>query len=239
MTAHSVLLDQFVLMMSADPPVPTLISVPHDGALQRHLRIPLSERTNGTTGRDTHVWDIVRDILDDASASVVRGLLPRTLVDYNRDPTEAFDHDAVSAPYLAYHRYIDACIGLMKEHLPTEKLLLLDMHGFVGQPSYAPPNGYDIIMGTGNRTTIPHGDVDRQFARFLQARGYTVFLPENEPVQPEGDRMNGGYIVRHHAATHRINCIQVEIAPRFRDRDMTDIGKRLARDIARFLQGRL
>lgn len=235
MDAQRLALDSFTFVATARPPSPIILTVPHDGIRGEHLCLPFPERTNGVTVRDGAVWNIVSDIAATTPMNVIRGLLPRTLVDYNRAAAEAYEHEAIRAPYDAYHDQIDCLIRSLKTPFPVERILLLDMHGFGAQPPYAPVGGYDVILGTGNRTTVAHGDADRRLATFLRDRGYSVFLPEREPVRIGGDYLAGQHTVRSYSAAHGINCIQVEMARRFRERGAERIGQALARDIAVFL----
>jgi N-formylglutamate amidohydrolase len=184
------------------------------------------------------VWPIVRDVLSVYEANVVRGLMPRKFVDYNRPEWEAFELQQFRSTHEAYHGRIFRELRQMQLHHGLDAFLLLDIHGFGVQPPYAPREGYDLILGTGNRTTIAHGDVDQELAHFLEACGYNVFLPSHEIEHPPHERMNGGFTVRSFAREFKVNAIQLEIAPRFRKRDSAMLGTKLSQDLGEFLSER-
>lgn len=229
-----VIIDTFVYAFLTESPV--LLTVPHDGMAARNFKSFLPHRNNDITLHDWATWSIVSDMLDACDANVVRGMLPRTIVDYNRSPAEAFEHTQASDSYSAYHALIGRALSSMRQTHPEDRILLLDVHGFVKQPVYAPEGGYDIILGTGNRSTIAHGEPDRELSDFLIKLGYQVFLPSASPVRPEGDVLNGRYTVRHWSRKLRVNCIQLEIARQFRERDAKELGQKLAIDLATFIR---
>jgi hypothetical protein len=116
------------------------------------------------------------------------------------------------------------------------------MHGFSKQPEFVYNSGggeyrpFDIILGTANRTTINHGDIDRQLFRFMEMKSYTVFLPTEKPIFPDGDPYSAGHFTRLYAKRYGINTIQVEIAACFRmGENSKDAGEKLAADISEFL----
>lgn len=62
-----------------------VLSIPHDGAGRYEFDGIFSPREKGVTVRDMNIWPIGREIFAQTSTvSLVRGMLPRTLVDYNR-----------------------------------------------------------------------------------------------------------------------------------------------------------
>src|SRR5262245_39176146 len=74
----------------------TLISVPHDG-LPSHAFSGLFEpRKLGSKLRDMNVWAVAKDILTQARINAVRGLMPRTFVDYNRSWPEGINYYPLS-----------------------------------------------------------------------------------------------------------------------------------------------
>jgi N-formylglutamate amidohydrolase len=208
-----------------------------------------AERKIGYRGRDMHVWPIAKDIVQTYHASTIRGLLPRAFVDYNRswpDPINyypktqkevhtALDDVRLSRFYRYYHESISGMLGKSIDQFGKENVLLIDLHGFAKQPPYAPSQGYDLILGTGNRITIPHGDVDVQFAQYMCEIGYTVFLPQELSIGSEEDYYSADFTTRYHSETLNINVLQIEIASRFRKMESFEVGRKLAIDIAGFL----
>ena len=150
----------------------------------------------------------------------------------------AFDDPRLARVYGIYHEQI---LYLLRRSISAhgeKAVVLIDMHGFGKQPAFAPQGGYDLILGTANRSTIHHGDLDKEFARFMENRGYSVFLPSEQSVTANGDPYSAGHITRLYAAMFGINAIQIEIAAAFRERNMQDKGIRLSSDMAEFLAKR-
>lgn len=226
-----------------------IFSVPHDGLAHTSLSGFFEPRAIGYKGRDVNVWPIVKDILQMTHASAVFGLMPRALVDYNRSWPQpinyypftqkevhtALDDTRLAPVYYYYHEAITALIQKAIEQHGLQKVLLIDMHGFKKQPPYAPQNGFDLILGTGNRISIPHGTIDQDFASFMTDRGYKVFLPQAQSIGPQEDFYSADFTTRHHSEKHNINVLQIEIASRFRSKEGIDAGKKLSRDIAEFI----
>ncbi len=248
---YTFLMGDGLIVVEAKTPSPVLISVPHDGLPTQTFSGFFEPRTIGHKGRDQNVWPVAKDVLLSANANAVRGLMPRAFIDYNRAWPEginyypltqkevhtALDDNRLSSAYAAYHASIDRMIANSISCFGKQRSLLIDLHGFKKQPPYAPPQGFDLILGTGNRASIPHGDVDRRFAQFMRERGYVVFLPEMSGVGEEEDYYSADFTTRHHSEKHGINVIQVEIAFRFRERGAQSLGKTLSVDIATFLNG--
>lgn len=227
---------------------PVILTVPHDGEPFQNFKL-LETRKTGYRGRDRCVWAVTQDILEATQASAVRGLMPRSLIDYNRAWPEginyypnsqkgvhtALDDEILVPMYRNYHDEIDRLICRSLIEFGAEKTLVMDLHGFTNQPPYAPDGGYDLILGTGNRISIPHGYVDEDFANHMTSKGYKVFLPTSLSLGPEEDWYSADFTTRHHSEKHGINVIQVEIASRFREKGARAIGQRLSRDIADFI----
>jgi len=233
-------------------PSKVVMSIPHDGLETNDLAGLFRARSRGWKGRDKHSWPVAKDILCRAAEqkmliSAIRFLMPRAFVDANREePTAenidpdtlgqtAFDDSRLAGVYRRYHGEIERLVQTAIHTHGKDKILLLDMHGFGKQPTFAPPQGYDLILGTANRTTIHHGEVDRRFASCMEERGYRVFLPGEMPVTPNGDPYSAGHTTRLYARTFGINAMQIEISPAFRSRDSQEKGEKLAQDIADFL----
>jgi N-formylglutamate amidohydrolase len=178
--------------------------------------------------------------------------MPRKYLDYNRswpDPVNyypkvnssastAFEEEKLATAYLRYHEMVESLLKVGADSFGNEQTLLLDLHGFSNQPEYAPqPDGYDLILGTGNRGSILYGDVDIVMGEYLTERGYSVFVPGVEPLKgQQEDCFVGDFTTRYHSRNSEVNAIQVEIANRFRNGDDAKIlGAKLARDLSDFV----
>lgn len=232
-------------------PSKVVISVPHDGLIKEDFARLFIPRTYGWKGRDKYVWPIVNDILVHATqlkrpVDAVRFLMSRAFIDANReikgddnvDPDTAgqiaFDDPKLARVYGHYHEQITYLLRRSISTHGEEQMLFIDMHGFGKQPTFAPRGGYDLILGTANRTTVPFGEVDKEFAAFMEAKGYTVFLPTETPVSPNGDPYSAGHITRLYAKKFGINALQIEIDAKFRQLENKDLGQKLAADMAEF-----
>jgi N-formylglutamate amidohydrolase len=223
---------------------PIVITVPHDRGFHPNDLIGfLKPRERGATIWDMHVWPIVKDILLQVRINAVRGLFPRHFVDYNRPPKAidhypfsqgemetAFDDESLRYIYDSYHRAIASLLTETIRIYGRKKCLLMDFHGFANQPSYGE---YDLILGTGNRTTV-RSNVDQLFADFFSKRDYHVFLPTRETKELQEDIYNGGFTVRHYAKIFTINAIQIEIAKKFRTHEGGGVGQKLSIDLSEF-----
>ena len=225
---------------------PVVISVPHDrGFHPSDLLGIFEEREGGVKGRDSYSWSIIRDILPMTKVNAVRALFPRHFIDYNR-PSEAVDFympfqkeeemafDDVRLEYI-YNHYHQTIARLLKRAIQVygqDKCLLIDFHGFIKQPSYGE---YDLILGTGNRTTV-NSDVDKALAGFLSAQGYKVFLPAEKTVAQGEDLYDAHFITRYYAKTFGVDAIQIETAKKFRVFEGGEIGKKLSADLAEFFR---
>jgi N-formylglutamate amidohydrolase len=207
----------------------------------------ISERYRG---RDMNVWPIAKDIIQTYHANAIRGLLPRAFVDYNRSWPEpinyypktqkevhtALDDERLSHLYIYYHDSISRILKGSINQFGKENVLLIDLHGFSKQPPYSPSVGFDLIIGTGNRATVPHGDIDIRFAQYMSKLGYSVFLPKELSLGLEEDYYSADFTTRHHSESLNINVLQIEIASKFRKKEGECIGKKLSADIAEFLR---
>lgn len=241
----------FCLTITHKNPPRVIIAIPHDGLITNDFGGMFQVRKNGIKGRDAHVWPIANDIVQNSlelgvSISAVRFLMPRAYIDANRELPHDTNLDpdtqgqtALDDPQLTdvYNHYHGELCNLVEQAIKmhgAEKILFLDLHGFARQPKLAPPEGYDLILGTANRTTIHHGEVDRQFALFMEERAYNVFLPKEKPSFPTGDPYNAGHTTRWYAKHYKINAIQIETFSHFRQRNDGERGKKLATNIAQF-----
>ena len=244
--------DNFTVTLENNTPSNVVISVPHDGLPKEDFSGLFTPRKRGWKGRDKYVWPIVNDIFTQtlsvgAPIDAVRFLMSRAFIDANRevrgeenmDPDllgqTAFDDPGLARVYWYYHEQIDYLLSRSVCAHGKEKILFIDMHGFGKQPVFAPEGGYDLILGTANRTTIAHREVDREFAQFMIVRGYRVFLPTETPVSATGDPYSAGHITRLYGKKHAVNAMQIEISSDFRQREATSRGKKLSADMADFL----
>lgn len=236
----------FVQTLTPSTPSPIILSVPHDGLRKEDFEGIYAPRKIGHHIRDVSTWLVAKDILLHHPCSAVRGLMPRKFIDYNRSWPEAINyypltqsevHTAIDDPrlekyYRNYHAQIDERVADGSRFFEKDKILLLDIHGFSKQPPYAPPGGFDLIFGTGNRQTILHNNADIALYDEMRARGYNIFLPKAVSVGPLEDHYSTDYTTRHHSQHHQINAIQIEIAIRFRTKDSAEAGRKLSTDIA-------
>lgn len=245
----------FSLVLSHQEPARVIVAVPHDGLIKNDLAGLFKIRENGWRGRDAYAWPIANDVVQKSLAlgvrvDAVRLLMPRAYVDGNREmPTEsnldpdtrgqtALDDPLLASVYRTYHGEISRLIERSIAAYGVENLLFIDLHGFGLQPKIAPARGYDLILGTANRATIHHGEADRELARFMEGRGYSVFLPAEQPVTPRGDPFSAGHTTRWYAKRYGVNAIQIETFSIFRRRESQSRGEKLASDLSEFFSQR-
>lgn len=213
---------------------PVIITVPHDGDFfSSDISGLFQPRDNGIKMKDCFVWPIAKDVLLNVGVNAVRGLFPRSFIDYNRSPNIAFTDGSLKNIYDSYHQAISDLIKCSMVKYGREKCLLIDLHGFTAQPSYGE---YDLIFGTDNTATVKNLCVDRLLANFLTDRNYKVFLPLEKPIGLLPDKYNAGFTVRHYAEKFGIDSIQIEIARRFRTVEGAEDGRRLSADLAEFFR---
>jgi N-formylglutamate amidohydrolase len=235
-------------IFEAKQPSPFGATVPHDpGISSADLIGVFEERKIGHKGRDKYVWPTVNGILHHSkTGSAFRGMLHRSVVDYNRSPvginyyplTQTEVHTAYDDPRCApfydfYHGQVAKKIKELIKIFGAENILFCDFHGFSRQPPHGP---YDIILGTGNRKTIKT-DVDVEFAEHLSQKGYSVFLPRETTVGREEDWYAADFTTRHYAERYGINFIQVEIFSDLRQYANRHLGEQLSMHIADFVSG--
>lgn len=251
---YDVSMEEFCLVFECARQTSVVISVPHDTLPGPDFDGLFVSRGKG--GVDKHVWPIVKDIMLKTDVHVVRGLMPRRFVEYNighplnenyyplsqKAERKSLVDERLASQHQFFHEEIKRLLKKAVKANGQAQCLLIDMHGFGQQPVYAPPYGYDLIFGTANRTTIRHGrgltgreGIDRLLAKRLKTLDYQVFLPKCRPVRPIEDDFSGGYTVRHHSEASEINAIQIEIAKRFRTSDGLESGRKLADDLAGFI----
>ena len=229
-----------------------VLSVWHDGAWRFEYEWIFKDRWDSvTTVRDLNTWPIWRDIfLKVGFTALIRWLLPRTIIDYNRSmdgrayqyyqsKSEKCEPALVDPKVDKYYQLFHQSITdeLLRAKQGFQKPLLLDIHGFSQQPDYAPPEGYDIILWTGNRRSImPWSTIDRKLADFLYKSWYRVFLPEALPIRSGSDDIfDAGHITRYHSKHSEVSAIQIEISRKFRDPTHPEPTRKLVADISNFL----
>lgn len=242
--------EHFTMVIERNTAPRVIITVPHDGLLQNDLSGLMQWRSKGYCGRDRYVWPIAKDVVIhsvDVPIAAVRLLMSRAFVDGNRawpvmgigngheDGHTAFDDPYIASVYEGYHASIRRLVEESVRAYGIEKCLLIDLHGFSRQPTFAPSGGYDLILGTANKTTIHYGTTDERLAQFFVERNYNVFLPQAKP-HPDGDPYSAGYTTRIYSLLYGINTIQIETAPWFRSKDGQGRGEVLAVHLAQFIQ---
>lgn len=256
----------FTVVLSHAQPSRVIISVPHDCLATNDFMNLFQSREGGAIVRDLHVWPIVNDIVyhclqSGVTVDALRFLMSRAYVDVNRERSgeenfcqdtlgsTGFDDPNLAIVYDQYHDALERLIDRSVHEYGAENILLLDMHGFSKQPPFIHDGGgvdsyssFDLILGTASRTSINHGDIDRQFASFMAKKNYAVFLPEEKPILAGGDPYSAGHITRLYAKKYGINAMQIEISSAFRRvdirKDARERGIKLAKDIAEFLSAR-
>jgi N-formylglutamate amidohydrolase len=237
---HICFFDASTIRFQSKGVAPVIITVPHDPISRiSDWQGFLQTREKGVImGLEEYLWPIIRDIiLQTSKVSVVRGTLPRRLIDYNRSYHDvngpALRDQQLQHFYSNYHGIIEVFIERAMKAYGSNRCLLLDMHGFKKQPFER--INYDIILGTDHRKTIRSGmDVDKQLAFFLRRRGYSVYLPIEENVC--GEKYTGAFTVTHYAEKYMINAIQIEIAKKFRTKMGLKLGMKLSKDLADFIE---
>jgi len=211
---------------SMAPPPRVFITVQHDG-LSRHVFEGLYENRKSGTEPDSRTLLLAMRLFRAASphVGVIYSLFPRSVLETNVPPDEAYRDPALKPLYDSYHQEVEGYLAAAVRAHGT--CALLDLHGFSsdGQPSYAPPGGYDVILGTGNRSTIPHheagteatDDLDYRIRDALTEAGLAVFCPEWEPILERRWREEAGKYVQsgHEAIPNDMVGEDEESDPRF------------------------
>lgn len=242
----SLISSNFSVVLSYRQPSRVIISVPHDTLVAGDFYQVFKPRQTGVTVRDLYVWPIANEVVHlshglGVSVDAIRFLMSRVYVDVNRALTKelnldpdaqdqtALDDQSLVPVYEHYHNELAKLVERSIDKFGSENILLIDLHGFGKEL------GYDLILGTANRSTIPHGNPDINLAEFVENKGYSVFLPGIKPISPEGDPFDAGQTTRWYAKHYGINVIQVEIFSSFRKKGSEEKGKRLAVDLSEFL----
>ncbi len=254
---HRVINENFTEIWQAKKPSRIVITIPHDGIPNYKWPDKKRDRRKGVIGGDPLVWLIAKDILFGSGrlkireyVSVVKGNIPRGVVDLNRRwprPQSyykgqraqlALENPRYAVVYRQYHGSIKRLLSESIESYDREGCLLVDLHGFSKQPDYAPKNGYDLILGTGNRTSIYYGDIDLTMGEYLQSKGYQVFIPGDKSASHQKEDLYAAeFTTRYYAEKFKINAVQIETAHEFRDKKLgIKIGPQLSRDLTSFFE---
>lgn len=246
----------FVVTYKNNIPPRCIIATPHDGIRKDYFDGMFVERAKGEDGkRATHVRDLytgnmTRDIVlssykNGFNIDMVQFQMHRSYIDANRplsaeddlDPKNsqtALDDVVLKSVYNEYYNTIDYLIQRSVDYHGKENILFIDFHGFDKQPHYAPVGGYDLILGTANKATVTHGNIDERFAEKLTENGYHVFLPDKTTIIPDQeDYYDAGQTTRYAARHFDINAIQIETHSRFRGAGKVDEGVKLANNLAK------
>lgn len=113
--------------------------------------------------------------------------------------------------------------------------MVLDMHCFMRNRRVNQVTDFDLIFGTDYRQTVLYEEPDRELGLYLQKSGYSVFVPEKKDSLPGGDPFRSGFISKYLSWKHEVNTLQIEIERRFRSKDSTNEGVRLAKTLAEWL----
>lgn len=209
---------------------PITIAVPHNGLEIQDLSgfFPKRKRVSEdghsiTIGVDRAVWSIVKGIAYGIPVNLVRGMFPRSVMDYNRynskqdfesyagdlfeDTEEACDDISIKKYHQYYHNSLIELVLKSKEIYGSDAKFF-DFHGFAKQPIYG---DYDIIFGTANRKTIK-SNADKALFEMLNHFGYSVFCQNEERVIPEQeDKFDAGFTTRNVFLKTGVDSIQIEL----------------------------
>lgn len=178
-------------------------------------------------GRERHVSTIANDVNRYAPvASIVRGLLPRVVCDYNR-PEEgvedvAYADEGVGIYYRAYHERISSL--LQRACAQYGKARLIDLRGYTG-----PTAG--LVLGSRNSSTCRDG-YDRRALEFLENyedRGVYAHIAR------VGERFSGGYTVARHAS-EKVSALQIEIDAWYMEDDAQERGRVLSAILSQLIE---
>lgn len=181
-----------VFVPSLELPSSVLITVQHNG-LAKEVFDDIYAPRESWAKADLRTLPLAMEIFKQGSphVAVIYQQFPRKFVDTNVSRERAFADPRMEIYFQEFHNEISQRLARSAEKHGCETLLL-DFHGFVNQPEYAPkPGGYDVIMGTANRCTVLYrrtkydrrANIDYALRDSFQTRGLSVFCPEEEPIQ--------------------------------------------------------
>ena len=214
--------ENFVWTQDPKEVSPMVISVCHNGMHKNDFTGLFNTRKNGSKLDDLYVWPLVKGISWKFPAHIVRGLIPRYFVDYNRHTTKYFfnpDTDLLKDTEFAceddrlapFHEYFHQSVcDRVNESKSVwgRQALFIDFHGYRNQPPYGE---YDVILGTANTKTVLENE-DHRLSEFLRQKGYKVFLPMKETVSDgTPDTFDAGFTTRNVFSKTGVTSIQIEV----------------------------
>lgn len=241
--------ENFVLTLENNES-PIIITVPHGGMknqyaswlnsfFQKRIKSQNPEENvikgeKIVVGGDGQILNIVADILKEYPANVIIGLLPRSLIDYNRFVPEVAYADKKLKPfYDAYHQAIIDTIQRLKNNSAFgDSIFLFDFHGFGKQP--IEEKEFDIILGT-NGISSPHKS-DQALYNFFKEK-YKVFCAGMDGLPKESELYKGDTTNLYYHTEYNIDGLLIEIAPKFRSLKIGSSkkdGQQLAKDFSDF-----
>lgn len=235
--------ERFVLTGTPDQPTSVVIAIPHDTLDYGYndlFKGLIPYRPFGQPDGDQWTSIIAMSIAANAPVYIVRGLVPRPIIDYNRRPSEAYARDAdptIRAAYRAYHRAINRAVQEIRAN--GRNPLVIDLHGTSDQPAYGT---FDAMFGSFNRRTV-WSNVDQVFGALLagckdrHGRYNRVFVPQETTAIPNTpDFAAGEYTIwrlaRMGPKARRCEAFQIETVKRFRNPRNRRDGLKFGRDIA-------
>lgn len=225
--------EDFVLSLSITSPV--LFTIPHEGLRAHEIGTYFRPRPHGICGTERYLSAIANDVnTPRVLTSVVRGLLPRALCDYNRPLTgvsdPAYADERLGKAYDAYHRKIRHHIQRLSASY--KEVILVDLHGFNEERSGIHE---DVVLGVHDSPLSLA--LAEKCALALSVRGFSVRIAKGS------EKFSGGFTVRRYAArgvaANLTTTLQIEISSRFRQDTSLQEGRHLANTLRFFVQALL
>ena len=129
-----------------------------------------------------------------------------------------------------YHKAITETIG--NAIWDNGKAFLVDLHGFDQEKNETrtQERKSDLIIGScGEKTIQTNSHLDERLCEKLSNYGYIAHIATANGF------LSGGYTILHHATTHKINALQIGISGKYRAKDATEEGQKLAKALAKCL----
>ncbi len=202
--------------------MPILVTAPH-GGYRKQLGDHELTRNPGSKARDRATAEITREMRA-AAGDDLPILIDQLHRAYRTPQTLAHFESQVFSRLREIHERRDV----------DQPLLHLDVHGFRPTAATEP---YDLILGTGHRTTMGGLDADHALAGYMSEQGYSVYLPTEKPIANERYAADGlGTLAQKvaHLALAQVGSVQIEINSAFRTSEGKKRGQRLARDLGEF-----
>lgn len=208
--------------------IPLIISVPHGGTT-KFDHIP--RRTNGIHGIDKDTIKLAHELIEKIknifkfkTPSYIISKIHRAKIDFNRNPSEAFDQESELAKriYRFYHNKIEELILYNLETFNYS--MLMDIHGFEKDKR---PKGFrdvELILGTNNLESLyPNSIPKRDWGKNFRGKVVKKFNKLNIAIAPGHHLrrefvLTGGYITTKYGASHFKNSqtIQIEFSDKIR-----------------------